>query len=128
MCITRHAGSRLQTPFICISPDGEVAVGSLWDVSPFWNLLPGSPLRVFDAAKQLLWGITDFTLHQTVFVHPACRLTLSVIPNFLWKSCFISLDMNNQHQSLLWLLGFGTGQNFSVLFLCLLANRIWMCL
>lgn len=29
----------------------EVGVESLWDVRPFWDPLPGSPLMVFYAAK-----------------------------------------------------------------------------
>lgn len=119
MGITRHAGSRLQTPFYLrgepatsagVRPDGAGGcwepVGCLSLLLPFWDPLPGSPLVVFYAAKLLLWGVTDFTLHQTLF--PAFSLQTHLVSGIqvpLENSCFISLDMNNLLQSLLWLAG-----------------------
>lgn len=52
----------------------------------------------------MLWGVTDFILHETLF--PAFSLQTHLVSGIqvpLQNSCFISLDMNNLHQSLLWL-------------------------
>lgn len=85
-----------------ISADGG---GGCWEPVGCVSLLGPSPWvtsESLNAAKQLLWGITDFTLHET-FSSFSLQIHLVSGDQVPLENSFISLDMNNLHQSLLWL-------------------------
>lgn len=115
MCITRHAGSRLQAPFylhgVLAGSAGNSPGGRGWVLGACGMCLPSVTLSL----GHLWWFFMQpsscfrvLKISHCMKLFPAFSLQTHLVSGIqvpLENSCFISLDMNNLHQSLLWLAG-----------------------